>query len=66
MPFKVSADPEQRAFAIRAAKLISDLLAAGKLRPSPVKVLPNGLASVKDGFEYMISGKVCPSWSPIW
>lgn len=28
------------------------------LRPNPIKLMPHGLASVKEGFEYMMSGKV--------
>ncbi|KAI0028448.1 dehydrogenase [Vararia minispora EC-137] len=40
------------------AKLVTDLLAQGKLKPAPVLVMPKGLASVNDGFKYMIDGKV--------
>ncbi|KAI0312303.1 dehydrogenase, partial [Amylostereum chailletii] len=40
------------------AKLISDLLAGGKLKPSPILVMPKGLESVADGFKYMMDGKV--------
>lgn len=50
--------PDTYAFGIRTAKLLSDLLAARKLKPGPIKIFPNGLAGVKDGFEYMKSGKV--------
>lgn len=45
-------------FGIQSAKLLTDLLAAEKLKPIPIKLMPNGLASVKEGFEYMQSGKV--------
>ncbi|KAH9952933.1 hypothetical protein BC827DRAFT_1273990 [Russula dissimulans] len=34
------------------------LLAAGKVRPNPVLVQPNGIAGVKEGLEYMAAGKV--------
>jgi hypothetical protein len=34
------------------------LLAAGKVRPNPVLVQPNGIAGVKEGLEYMVAGKV--------
>lgn len=54
----MAAIPEHHENAIRFAKLISDVLATGKVKPSPVKLFPNGLASVKDGFKYMIDGKV--------
>lgn len=57
IPFKAPAHPDQYDFGVKSAKLLSDLLAAGKLKPGPIKMMPNGLASVKDGFEYMQSGK---------
>ncbi|TDL22508.1 GroES-like protein [Rickenella mellea] len=40
------------------AKIISDVVARGLIKPTSVKLLPNGLASVKDGFQYMTDGKV--------
>ncbi|KAF5349762.1 hypothetical protein D9758_010175 [Tetrapyrgos nigripes] len=49
---------EMNDFANKSSKLISKLLAAGKLTPAPVKVWPNGLAGVPEGLEYMKSGKV--------
>ena len=58
IPFKAPAHPDQYDFGIKSAKLLSDILAAGKLKPGPIKMMTNGLASVKDGFEYMQSGKV--------
>lgn len=39
------------------AKLLSETLASGKIRPNPVLVLPNGLASVPEGLQYMKDGK---------
>ncbi|KAI5120953.1 hypothetical protein M0805_001658 [Coniferiporia weirii] len=56
--YKRPADPEQHAFGIKAAKLLSEVLQSGKIKSGPMKLMPNGLASVKDGFEYMRSGKV--------
>jgi len=48
-------DPEK-------AKVVNDLLErllqAGKLRPNPVKVMPNGLKSVEEGWKLMRDGKV--------
>jgi len=58
IPFTAAADLEQYAFGKKAAKLLTDLLAAGKLRPGPIKLMPKGLASVEEGFEYMLAGKV--------
>lgn len=57
-PIKLPADPEQYKFGVQSAKLLTDLLDSGKVRPSPIKLMPNGLASVKEGFEYMENGKV--------
>ena len=58
LTLKAPANQEAYAFGIRSTKLLSDLLTASKLKPGPIKLFPNGLASVKDGFEYMKSGKV--------
>ena len=40
------------------AKLITNILATGKVRPNATKVLPKGLASVPEGIQYMRDGKV--------
>lgn len=40
------------------AKLITNLLATGKVRPNATTVLPKGLASVPEGMQYMRDGKV--------
>ncbi|THV06340.1 dehydrogenase [Dendrothele bispora CBS 962.96] len=45
-------------FGTKSSKLISKLLAEGKLTPAPIKIYPSGLASVPEGLEYMKSGKV--------
>lgn len=61
MPKEVGIWPAKashREFGIKASKLLSSLLADGKLKPSKINVFPKGLASVGDGFEYMKSGKV--------
>jgi hypothetical protein len=42
---------------VKYAGLLSELLAQGKLKPTPVLIMPKGLASVNDGFKYMIDGK---------
>ena len=45
-------------FGKKSAKLMTEIFATGKFKPSPRKVFPNGLASVQDGFKYMKEGKV--------
>ena len=40
------------------AKLITNLLATGKVRPNATTILPKGLASVPEGMQYMRDGKV--------
>ncbi|KAI0067103.1 dehydrogenase [Artomyces pyxidatus] len=39
-------------------KYVNDALASGHLKPNPLLIIPNGLAGVQEGFQYMISGKV--------
>ena len=34
------------------------MLATGKIKPNPVQVQPSGIASVKEGLQYMQEGKV--------
>ncbi|KAI5120956.1 hypothetical protein M0805_001661 [Coniferiporia weirii] len=58
IPYQLPASPEQHAFGINAAKLLSELLESGKIKFNPIKLMPSGLASVKDGLEYMRSAKV--------
>jgi hypothetical protein len=50
---------EDMAFGTWATDLTSKILAAGKLEPLPVKMMPKGLESVSDGIKYMMEGKVC-------
>ncbi|THV06348.1 GroES-like protein [Dendrothele bispora CBS 962.96] len=45
-------------FGTTSSKLISKLLAEGKIVPAPLKIYPNGLADVPEGLEFMKSGKV--------
>ena len=58
MPMKLPADLGQYDFGIRSAKLLSELLESEKVRPGAVMLMAKGLASVKEGFEYMEAGKV--------
>lgn len=59
MPLKMPADPEKEEFGRWSCKLLNEALAAGKLKPGPIRIFPKGLESVLDGFEYMRKGKVC-------
>ncbi|TDL22505.1 zinc-binding oxidoreductase ToxD [Rickenella mellea] len=58
IPMKMPADAGAYELGKKFSKLISDVLATGKVKPIPVKLMPNGLASVKEGFEYMKEGHV--------
>ena len=49
---------EQYKFAPRAVEILTTTLANGTLKPGPVKLMPNGLASVNDGLHYLKQGKV--------
>lgn len=57
-PFSFPANPEHRRNAATYAKMISALLFKNAIKPVPVKLLPHGLGSVSDGFEYASAGKV--------
>ncbi|KZT64509.1 GroES-like protein [Daedalea quercina L-15889] len=57
-PYTQPAVAEDHASGIQYAKLISKLLSEGKLKPIPIKMFPNGLQGVQDGFEYMRAGEV--------
>jgi hypothetical protein len=48
---------EDVAFGTWAAELISRVLATGQFIPLPVKLMPNGLENVTEGFQYMREGK---------
>jgi len=39
-------------------KMITQMLAKKMLKLGAIKIFPKGLASVQDGFEYMMTGKV--------
>ncbi|KZV68034.1 dehydrogenase [Peniophora sp. CONT] len=39
-------------------KLASQLLASGKVRPTPIRVWENGLEGINDAMQYMMDGKV--------
>ncbi|THU91178.1 GroES-like protein [Dendrothele bispora CBS 962.96] len=49
---------EDKAFGTWAASLVTAVLNTGKFTPLPVKLYPNGLASVQEGLKYMQDGKV--------
>lgn len=58
MPY--AADPKHHEFGKRTAALLTRLLADGKLKTTPVKLVPNGLNDVGEWLEYMKQGKVRP------
>ncbi|KAJ1563319.1 hypothetical protein HK405_002488, partial [Cladochytrium tenue] len=41
--------PENRKHAAILDRALEDLLAQGKIRPNPVKIIPGGLAGVPEG-----------------
>ena len=57
MPLKMPADLKQEEFGKWSAKLLNEVLASGKLKPGPIKIMPDGLTGIIDGFEYLRSGK---------
>ncbi|KAK7032764.1 chaperonin 10-like protein [Favolaschia claudopus] len=50
--------PEHYEFGKATAQLLTQLLREGKLRTTPVKLVPNGLSDVGEWLEYMKQGKV--------
>jgi hypothetical protein len=50
--------PVGKELAAYVTELVTKLVAAGSLTPLPVKLMPKGLESVAEGFEYMKQGKV--------
>ncbi|KAH8104285.1 hypothetical protein DFH11DRAFT_1713452 [Phellopilus nigrolimitatus] len=56
-PMKLPASPEQHAFARTASENLGAVLAADQVKSGPIKLMPAGLANVKDGLEYLRSGK---------
>ncbi|KAJ7746397.1 zinc-binding oxidoreductase ToxD [Mycena metata] len=53
-----AADPAHYAFGKATAVMLTDLLRQGKLKTTPVKLVPNGLEDVAIWLEYMKQGKV--------
>jgi hypothetical protein len=58
LPYPFKATPEHKARGERFLKLFSDLLASGKIKPGPIRVMPGGLAAVPGGLQDMLDGKV--------
>ncbi|THV03079.1 dehydrogenase [Dendrothele bispora CBS 962.96] len=56
--YDIPAYPERRELGKTWAKLLSELLSSGKLKTTPVKAVPNGLADVPRWIEYHQQGKV--------
>ena len=58
MPCTFPAYPEHYKNAIFYSEMISGLLAEKKIKPMPIKLYPDGLASVPEGMAFMKAGKV--------
>ncbi|CAA7270506.1 unnamed protein product [Cyclocybe aegerita] len=58
LPMKIKGNSEHYENAIKYNAMISAMLARKMLKFSAVKVFPKGLASVEEGFAYMMAGKV--------
>ncbi|VDB91962.1 unnamed protein product [Peniophora sp. CBMAI 1063] len=50
--------PSRLADAPRYCRLATQLLAEGKVKPTPIRVWPNGLLGINDAMQYMMDGKV--------
>ncbi|KAJ7841308.1 zinc-binding oxidoreductase ToxD [Mycena olivaceomarginata] len=57
-PRPYAANPEHYAFGKASAQLFTQLLREGKLKTTPLKLVPNGLTDVGEWLEYMKQGKV--------
>lgn len=57
-PFASKGDPKQHERGKEYAQLLSSLLAEGKLRSTPAKVVPNGLQDAQYWIDYQKDGKV--------
>ncbi|KAI0306884.1 dehydrogenase [Multifurca ochricompacta] len=55
-PFKVTEEAKKNS--VIYGKLLSDILGQGKIKPMPIVILPNGLASVPEGIEFGLAGKI--------
>ncbi|PPQ73131.1 hypothetical protein CVT26_014953 [Gymnopilus dilepis] len=58
LPIQLKGDPSHYQNAVMYNRMISEMLEKNMLKFGAIKVLPNGLASVQDGIEYMKSGKI--------
>ncbi|EIN07977.1 zinc-binding oxidoreductase ToxD [Punctularia strigosozonata HHB-11173 SS5] len=56
--WELPAIPEDRQQVAEWLPKITELFQHGKVKPNPVKFWPGGLDAIKDGFEYMKSGKL--------
>lgn len=65
-PRPFSPTQEDLVHGVKMWKLAQDILDTGKLKPSPTLIMPKGLASVQDGFKYMMDGKVRTSSRACW
>jgi hypothetical protein len=58
VPYKAALDEAQFKHSKDAQAILQKALLSGKYQPGPIKVLPNGLNSVAEGFELHKTGKV--------
>ncbi|KAL5513440.1 hypothetical protein ACEPAH_3839 [Sanghuangporus vaninii] len=57
IPMKLPLDVAQYKFGPQAVKILTETLANGTLKPGPIKIIPNGLAGVTEGLNYLKEGK---------
>lgn len=57
-PFSSPANPDHYEDGKRYARILSDLLVAGKLQTTPTKIVPHGLADAHMWIDYQREGKV--------
>ncbi|KAF8875030.1 chaperonin 10-like protein [Gymnopilus junonius] len=58
LPMLIKGDPEHYKNATMYNRMISEMLAKNMLKFGAINIFPNGLASVQEGMEYMMFGKV--------
>ncbi|TFY50937.1 hypothetical protein EVG20_g11246, partial [Dentipellis fragilis] len=57
-PFSYTEDPNLTLLGKKYTKFLEEILAKYEIKPNPVLVYPNGLASVAEGLQFMMDGKV--------
>ncbi|KAA1472741.1 dehydrogenase [Dentipellis sp. KUC8613] len=57
-PFSYTEDPKLTLLGKKFTKFLEEILAKHDIKPNPLLVYPNGLASVVEGLQFMADGKV--------